>query len=75
MTIKRLITTKAITFPSSCFLSMWTRMERTPFLKDAPKTIRRDRRRSNSATAMREAQQHGKLRRKPALSTRNRDAP
>jgi hypothetical protein len=59
MTIRKAITTRAIAFPSNWFLSMWIRMETHSFFEDASKTIRRDGRRSNSATAMREAQQHG----------------
>jgi hypothetical protein len=52
--ITRLITTKGMAFPSSCFLSMWTRMGALLF-EDAPKTIRRDGRRSSGTTAMHEA--------------------
>jgi hypothetical protein len=33
MTIKSMITTKAIASPSSCFLSMWTRIEQHSSLR------------------------------------------
>jgi hypothetical protein len=57
MTIKRVITTKAIAFASSCFLTVWNRIESTPLYgsygQNKPELPP-----FNSVPAMHEAQQH-----------------
>jgi hypothetical protein len=58
MTIKKVITTKAIASPSSRFISRWTRIEQHSLFAEAAKQISLSCRRSNSVPAIHEAQQH-----------------
>jgi hypothetical protein len=59
MTIKTLITTNAITFPSSHVLSMWTCIERALLSEEASKTMGLDCRRSKSVPDRRSFGRHG----------------
>src|SRR5258708_33124033 len=58
MTIKRVITTKAIASASSHFLSRWTRIEQHSSLRKLQNKISLSCRFSNGVSAMHEAQQH-----------------